>query len=68
MVTYDSPLLDTSNAEALFYVSGFSSHVLKDSYFGCSLNYLETAVSEIGIFVLQRNDFNIITVGHMKRI
>ena len=32
-----------------------------------SLNPLENAVSEIGIFVPSMNDFNIIIVGHMKR-
>ena len=65
VVTYS--LLDTSDAEALFCVSGFSDHVER-FVFRCSLNFLENAVSEIGISVPSTNVFNIITVGHMKRI
>ena len=65
MVTYS--LLDTRDAEALFCVSGFSGHVER-FVSRCSLNSLENAVSEIGIFVPSTNVCNIITVGHMKRI
>ena len=60
--------LDTRDIEALFYISGFKWPCLKNSWFGRSLNPQENAVSEIGVFVPSMNDFNIITVGHVKRM
>ena len=64
MVTYS--LLDTSEFEAQFCVSVFVA-TLNNSCVGARWIPGNT-VSKIGIFVPSTNVFNIITVGHMKRI
>ena len=60
-------LLDTGDAEALFCVSGFKWPCWAIR-FSVLIEFSGNAVSEIGIFVPSTNVFNIITVGHMKRI